>query len=42
MRAGARLGRDIDGIRELEVLGRRSGKPGRKLVKVLSSTASNI
>jgi deazaflavin-dependent oxidoreductase (nitroreductase family) len=35
MRAAARLGRDIDGIRELEVLGRRTGKPRRTPVKVL-------
>ena len=34
-RLGARLGRDVDGIRELEVRGRRSGKPRRVPVKVL-------
>jgi deazaflavin-dependent oxidoreductase (nitroreductase family) len=32
---GVRLGRDIDGIRELEVVGRRTGKPRRTPVKVL-------
>lgn len=32
---GTRLGRDIDGIRELEVVGRRSGKARRTPVKVL-------
>ena len=35
MRLGARLGRDIDGVRELEVRGRRTGKPRRTPVKVL-------
>jgi deazaflavin-dependent oxidoreductase (nitroreductase family) len=35
MRATARLGLDIDGVRELEVVGRRSGKPRRTPVKVL-------
>ena len=32
---GVRLGREIDGIRELEVVGRRSGKARRTPVKVL-------
>jgi deazaflavin-dependent oxidoreductase (nitroreductase family) len=32
---GVRLGRDIDGIRELEVIGRRTGKARRMPVKVL-------
>ena len=32
---GVRLGREIDGIRELEVIGRRSGKARRTPVKVL-------
>ena len=35
VRVGTRLGRDIDGIRELEVAGRRTGKPRRTPVKVL-------
>jgi hypothetical protein len=26
VRIGARLGRDIDGVRELEVVGRRTGR----------------
>ena len=32
---GARLGRDIDGVRELEVRGRRTGKPRRTPLKVV-------
>jgi deazaflavin-dependent oxidoreductase (nitroreductase family) len=32
---GTRLGRDIDGVRELEVAGRRSGKRRRTPLKVL-------
>ena len=35
VRLGTRLGRDIDGVRELEVRGRRTGKPRRTPVKVL-------
>ena len=35
VRLGTRLGRDIDGVRELEVQGRRTGKPRRIPVKVL-------
>ena len=35
VRLGTRLGRDIDGIRELEVRGRRTGRPRRVPVKVL-------
>ena len=35
VRPGTRLGRDIDGVRELEVRGRRMGKPRRTPVKVL-------
>lgn len=35
VRLGIWLGRDIDGVRELEVLGRRSGEPRRTPVKVL-------
>ena len=35
VRLGTRLGRDIDGVRELEVQGRRSGKSRRTPVKVL-------
>ena len=35
VRIGVRLGREIDGVRELEVRGRRSGKPRRTPVKVL-------
>jgi deazaflavin-dependent oxidoreductase (nitroreductase family) len=35
VRIGVRLGRDIDGIRELEVVGRRSGKLRRTPVKVV-------
>ena len=35
VRLGTRLGRDIDGIRELEVRGRRTGKSRRTPVKVL-------
>jgi deazaflavin-dependent oxidoreductase (nitroreductase family) len=36
VRLGTRLGRDIDGVRELEVRGRRSGRLRRVPVKVLS------
>jgi len=36
MRVGVRLGRDIDGVRELEVRGRQTGRPRRVPVKVLS------
>ena len=32
---GVRLGREIDGVRELEVRGRRTGEPRRTPVKVL-------
>jgi deazaflavin-dependent oxidoreductase (nitroreductase family) len=35
VRLGIRLGRDIDGVRELETRGRRSGRPRRVPVKVL-------
>ena len=35
VRLGTRLGRDIDGIRELEVRGRRTGRSRRSPVKVL-------
>jgi deazaflavin-dependent oxidoreductase (nitroreductase family) len=35
VRLGTRLGRDIDGVRELEVQGRRTGKSRRTPVKVL-------
>jgi deazaflavin-dependent oxidoreductase (nitroreductase family) len=35
VRVGLRLGRDIDGLQELEVRGRRTGKPRRTPVKVL-------
>ena len=35
VRLGTRLGREIDGIRELEVRGRRTGKSRRTPVKVL-------
>jgi deazaflavin-dependent oxidoreductase (nitroreductase family) len=35
VRLGTRLGRDIDGIRELEVRGRRTGKARRTPLKVL-------
>jgi deazaflavin-dependent oxidoreductase (nitroreductase family) len=35
VRLGTRLGRDIDGVRELEVRGRRTGKLRRTPVKVL-------
>ena len=35
VRLGTRLGRDIDGVRELEVRGRRTGKPRRTPLKVL-------
>ena len=35
VRIGVRLGRDIDGVQELEVRGRRSGRPRRTPVKVL-------
>jgi deazaflavin-dependent oxidoreductase (nitroreductase family) len=35
VRLGTRLGRDIDGVRELEVRGRRTGKARRTPVKVL-------
>jgi deazaflavin-dependent oxidoreductase (nitroreductase family) len=35
VRLGARLGRDIDGVRELEVAGRRTGRRRRTPVKVL-------
>jgi len=35
VRIGTRLGRDIDGVRELEVVGRRTGKRRRTPVKVL-------
>ena len=35
VRVGVRLGRDIDGVRELEVRGRRTGKPRRTPLKVL-------
>jgi deazaflavin-dependent oxidoreductase (nitroreductase family) len=35
VRLGTRLGRDIDGVRELEVRGRRTGKLRRVPVKVL-------
>lgn len=35
VRLGTRLGRDIDGVRELEVCGRRTGKTRRTPVKVL-------
>ena len=36
VRLGARLGREIDGVRELEVRGRRTGKSRRTPVKVLN------
>jgi deazaflavin-dependent oxidoreductase (nitroreductase family) len=35
VRVGVRLGREIDGVQELEVRGRRTGKPRRTPVKVL-------
>ena len=35
VRLGTRLGRDIDGVRELEVRGRRTGKTRQTPVKVL-------
>jgi deazaflavin-dependent oxidoreductase (nitroreductase family) len=35
VRVGVRLGREIDGVHELEVRGRRTGKPRRTPVKVL-------
>ncbi len=35
VRVGVRLGREIDGVRELEVRGRRTGRPRRTPVKVL-------
>ena len=35
VRLGLRLGRDIDGLQELEVRGRRSGKRRRTPVKIL-------
>jgi deazaflavin-dependent oxidoreductase (nitroreductase family) len=35
VRLGTRLGRDIDGVRELEVRGRRTRKPRRVPLKVL-------
>ena len=35
VRLGVRLGRDIDGLQELEVRGRRSGKRRRTPIKVL-------
>ena len=35
VRVGVRLGREIDGVRELEVAGRRTGRRGRVPVKVL-------
>lgn len=35
VRLGLRLGRDIDGLQELEVRGRRTGRPRRTPVKVL-------
>ena len=35
VRVGVRLGREIDGVRELEVTGRRTGKRRRTPVKVL-------
>lgn len=35
VRLGLRLGRDIDGLRELEVRGRRTGKQRRTPVKIL-------
>ena len=35
VRLGLRLGRDIDGLQELEVQGRRTGNPRRTPVKVL-------
>jgi deazaflavin-dependent oxidoreductase (nitroreductase family) len=35
VRVGVRLGRDIDGVQELEVRGRRTGRPRRTPVKVL-------
>ena len=35
VRIGLRLGREIDGLQELEVRGRRTGKPRRVPVKVL-------
>ena len=35
VRVGVRLGREIDGVRELEVRGRRTGRPRWTLVKVL-------
>lgn len=35
VRVGVRLGREIDGVRELEVRGRRTGRARRTPVKVL-------
>jgi deazaflavin-dependent oxidoreductase (nitroreductase family) len=35
VRLGTKLGREIDGVRELEVRGRRTGRPRRTPVKVI-------